>query len=122
MTSEPSAQASSDSTQPAVEAPILVDAREVARLLSISYSTVWRLDVIECLPEPVHLLSRSLWRVDELREWVNAGCPARHRWIELRDRKYNVAPSAVRVRQPQRKRRSTVRPTDSGTALTSARS
>jgi predicted DNA-binding transcriptional regulator AlpA len=121
MTSESSTQAASDSTQPTVKAPILIDAHEVARLLSISYRTVRRLDMVECLPKPVQLLSRSLWRLDELREWVNAGCPARHRWIHLRDHKYDLEAAAVGVRSPQRRKPRSVRPTDAGASLTGAR-
>lgn len=33
-----------------------------------------------CVPRPVPLGRRTIWRVAELEEWVNAGCPARERW------------------------------------------
>ena len=62
---------------------LLIDANEAARLCSISTS-VWRhWNTSGFIPMPVHLGHRTLWRVDELRRWVEAGCPNRSRWIEM---------------------------------------
>jgi len=32
------------------------------------------------VPSPVKLGRRALWRFDEIRQWVAAGCPPRSRW------------------------------------------
>jgi predicted DNA-binding transcriptional regulator AlpA len=63
-------------------APILVDASGVARLLSIGRSQVFRLNSAGRLPMPIRKLGARCprWRVDELRDWVAAGCPDRATW------------------------------------------
>jgi predicted DNA-binding transcriptional regulator AlpA len=108
MTSDPSTQTAADSKELMGGEPILINAEELARLLSVSQRTLRRLVVIECLPEPVPLLTRPRWRVDEIREWVDAGCPARLRWVQLRNPKYNhQLSSGVERSGARRKRNST---------------
>lgn len=60
--------------------PILVAADRAALLLSISERTLRKLDSMEQIPTPVRIGRRVLWSVAELEEWVEAGCPPRHRW------------------------------------------
>jgi excisionase family DNA binding protein len=58
--------------------PLLISAEDAARLLGISRSKFYelynsgRLGVL-----PIKLGRRSLWRVSELREWVESGCKPR---------------------------------------------
>ena len=61
-------------------APLLVDAKEAARLCGIAESTFWALHSAGKVPMPVRLGRRTLWRAAELAAWTDAGCPARERW------------------------------------------
>ena len=59
---------------------LLLDAAEAARLLGICRAGVYRAVSSGRMPGPVRIGRRTLWRRDELEDWVNAGCPARTRW------------------------------------------
>jgi predicted DNA-binding transcriptional regulator AlpA len=59
---------------------LLVPAPEAARLCGISEASWYRLKSASKLPLPVRLGGRVLWRVDELRAWIAAGCPDRREW------------------------------------------
>jgi predicted DNA-binding transcriptional regulator AlpA len=61
-------------------APLLVDAKQAAAMCSKSLRT-WRTwDTAGWIPRPVRIGRSTLWRADELREWVAAGCPRRQEW------------------------------------------
>lgn len=62
---------------------LLVDARRLAVLLCSSLRWVRTLDAAGKLPTPVRVGGRVLWRSDEIRDWLAAGCPDRETW-ELR--------------------------------------
>lgn len=61
---------------------LLVSAYEAAEMLGISRSTLYDFNQRGIIPLPVHLGRRTLWRADELRQWVEAGCPGRGTWQE----------------------------------------
>lgn len=54
---------------------LLITADELAVKLSMSTRTLWRLLSAGKLPEPVRLGGSTRWRVDEVRQWINDGCP-----------------------------------------------
>ena len=55
---------------------ILIDAAEVARLLSVSKPTIWRLRDDGKLPPTISLTSQCIrWNRDAVLSWINAGCP-----------------------------------------------
>ena len=57
--------------------PVLIDAAELARMLSVSKPTVWRLRDDGKLPPSIALTSQCVrWRRDAVAEWIEAGCPA----------------------------------------------
>jgi len=62
--------------------PLLVAASEAARLCGVSRASWWSLHSAAKVPFPIRLGRRTLWRVAELAEWVEAGCPPRHVWEE----------------------------------------
>jgi prophage regulatory protein len=64
--------------------PLLLDVRTVARLLNVSVRTIHRLNATGEIPAPVRLGGRVLWHRDELRAWLEAGCPAREAWACVR--------------------------------------
>jgi predicted DNA-binding transcriptional regulator AlpA len=63
---------------------LLVTAREAAALCGKSLRT-WRTwDAAGWIPRPMRIGRSTLWRLEELREWVAAGCPRREAWEATR--------------------------------------
>ena len=56
--------------------PLLISAEQVASILNVSTRTLWRLLSAGKLPEPVRLGGSTRWRLDQVRQWIDAGCPA----------------------------------------------
>lgn len=81
------AQNSNESAAPPALDPavLLIDAKEVVRRLNISGRTWYSLVTIKHAPQPIRLGRRTLWRVEELEEWVRDGCPPLDRWERYRD-------------------------------------
>jgi predicted DNA-binding transcriptional regulator AlpA len=60
---------------------ITVTANGAARLLSISRSQFWKLHALGLVPSPVRIGARTVrWRLEELKQWILAGCPSREIW------------------------------------------
>jgi predicted DNA-binding transcriptional regulator AlpA len=59
----------------AEDEPLLVSASTVARMLNISTRSLWRLRSAGVLPPPVRLGGTVRWRIDEIKNWIAAGCP-----------------------------------------------
>ncbi|WP_417377243.1 helix-turn-helix transcriptional regulator [Gimesia maris] len=53
----------------------LVNARELAKLLSVSERTLYRLKSTGELPSPIVLGGSVRWRLSEIRQWISKGCP-----------------------------------------------
>ena len=59
---------------------LLLTARQAASRCGKSLRT-WRTwDAAGWVPRPVRIVRSTLWRADELRLWVEAGCPRRGEW------------------------------------------
>jgi predicted DNA-binding transcriptional regulator AlpA len=77
---------STDQTaEPRLDDRLLLSARNLAAMMSLSIATVRRLDAAGKLPRPIRLAGSVRWRADELRRWCDAGCPTRGEWEALRD-------------------------------------
>ena len=63
---------------------LLLDAGEVAALLGVGRSTLYRLDDVGGIPRGVRLGRMRRWSREELRAWIAADCPPRHRWEEAK--------------------------------------
>ena len=61
-------------------APLLVDAREAARLCGVGRTTWLSLRAQGRTPPSILLGRRRLWRVEEIRAWTAAGVPPAERW------------------------------------------
>lgn len=60
--------------------PLLLTAKQAASLLAKSLRT-WRTwDAAGLIPRPVRIGRSVLWRAEELRAWIAAGCPRRAEW------------------------------------------
>lgn len=57
--------------------PVLVDAKTAAATCGVSRSTWLAWDAAGLNPQPVRIVGRVLWAVDDLRRWAAAGCPGR---------------------------------------------
>jgi excisionase family DNA binding protein len=60
--------------------PLLVDARELAKLLGAGLRTVRTWDAAGRLPRPVRIGGAVRWHLEEIRAWVEAGAPDRATW------------------------------------------
>ena len=63
---------------------LLLTAREAAAMLGVSERHFRALDASGRVPTPVRLGRSVRWSRAELAEWVEAGTPARDRWLEMR--------------------------------------
>jgi len=62
------------------DATLLVTAKQAAAMCGKSLRTWRSWDAAGWIPRPVRIGRSTLWRTDELREWVAAGCPRRQEW------------------------------------------
>ncbi|WP_088258728.1 helix-turn-helix transcriptional regulator [Fimbriiglobus ruber] len=67
------------STVPII-APLVVDAQRLGVMLDAKLRTVWTWNAAGKLPAPIRIGGRVLWRVDEIRAWIDAGAPNRVEW------------------------------------------
>jgi predicted DNA-binding transcriptional regulator AlpA len=66
---------------------LLVGADVAGPMCGRSEASWWRDLAAKRIPAPIKLGGRTLWRVQELRDWVDAGCPDRRTWEALRRQK-----------------------------------
>lgn len=60
---------------------LLVDARSAAALLGVGLRTLRTMDAAGRMPAPVRLSPGCVrWKLAELRDWIDAGCPDRELW------------------------------------------
>lgn len=57
------------------EKPLLLDVKEIAKLLGISVRTVWGKSASGYMPKPVRIGKLCRWRREEIEKWVAKGCP-----------------------------------------------
>ena len=56
---------------------VLIDAAELARMLSVSKPTIWRMRSESKLPPAIALTSQCIrWRRDAVLSWIDSGCAA----------------------------------------------
>jgi excisionase family DNA binding protein len=56
-------------------APLLMTAKQLAKLLDVSMRSIWRMRSSGQLPLAVRLGGAVRWRVDEIKNWIARGCP-----------------------------------------------
>ncbi len=56
--------------------PLLVDAKDVARMLGVSTRTLWRHVSSGQMPQPVRFGKSTRWRLAEVKAWIASGCPS----------------------------------------------
>ncbi len=65
---------------PKPESPRLVSANWLAKYLGISRASLFRLRSAGRMPKPVRVGGIVRWRVEDVRTWVDAGCPPIDEW------------------------------------------
>lgn len=66
--------------------PLLVSAEAAAALCGRS-SRTWRTwNATARIPRPIRFGRSTLWRIDEVRAWIAAGCPNREAWERSTER------------------------------------
>lgn len=62
--------------------PLLCDVKTAAAMLGVGRSLFYQMAADGRLgPVGIRLGKKRLFRLDELRKWVVAGCPTRERWL-----------------------------------------
>lgn len=59
---------------------LLIDVKTTAKLLNVSERMVYRLADQKAAPSPVKLGSLVRWRLTEIIEWIDSGCPSHWQW------------------------------------------
>lgn len=76
MARSPTDSAESRPNPGAVRQQLLISAPELAKILDISPRSVWRLHSAGKLIAPIRLGGAVRWRLAEVLEWIELGCPA----------------------------------------------
>jgi hypothetical protein len=63
--------------------PLLAGTAGVAALIDKSVRSVRRMNSAGLLPSPVRCGGSPKWRIEEIKSWVDAGCPTRARWEKM---------------------------------------
>ena len=74
-----------DKTMTKQSTPQLIDAQALGDLLGLASRTIRRYDVSGRLPRPIHLGGAVRWRLAEIENWIEAGCPDRRTWETLKN-------------------------------------
>lgn len=64
--------------------PLLVDSKQVAKLLNLGERTIWRMAHSGILPKPMKIGGAVRWSYEEVKAWIEAGCPRDQKWKRLR--------------------------------------
>lgn len=54
----------------------LISVQELSSMLGMSKRTVWRLLSAGQVPQPVRIGRNTRWRLDQVCQWIDSGCPA----------------------------------------------
>ena len=73
---------------------LLLSIADLAQLLNTSSRTVHRLKSAGLIPSPVRIGCRPRWRREEIAAWLEAGCPDRKSWMQLKRAASRVANNA----------------------------
>ncbi|MHC4354781.1 MAG: helix-turn-helix transcriptional regulator [Planctomycetota bacterium] len=67
------------------QTPQLLSAKALAKMLSLSVRSVWRLRAGQKLPEPVKVGGAIRWRQADIERWAAMGCPDTKEFEMFRD-------------------------------------
>lgn len=81
----PAKKAKSQSPPSSVIRSELVNAREAALRCGVSRTHWYDMKNAGRIPLPIHLGRSVLWRVEELKQWMEADCPPLHEWKRIKE-------------------------------------
>lgn len=55
--------------------PLLIPVSDLAKMLNVSRRSIWRLLSARKMPPPIRIGGAVRWRFDEVKRWIEAGCP-----------------------------------------------
>ena len=58
--------------------PLVIGVDEFAALLQVSNRTIWRLVSSGEAPEPIRFGGSCRWRIEEVKNWIELGCPSQN--------------------------------------------
>lgn len=64
---------------------LLIDTKTLAKLLTISTASLYRLQATEALLAPIQVGHVKRWRLAEVLEWIEAGCPPQNMWNAMKE-------------------------------------
>lgn len=67
----------------------LLTAEQVAKILGVHRATVFKLNSMGKMPRHIKLGRATRWNRAEIRSWMNAGCPVRAKWEDMRSGSQN---------------------------------
>ena len=65
--------------------PLLIDRKDLSRLLCRSVASLDRDTAAGRIPRPLRIGAGVRWKLSEIRLWVAANCPDRSTWEAIRD-------------------------------------
>jgi predicted DNA-binding transcriptional regulator AlpA len=74
MTTKHATLPPTESSEP--DAIVLINAGQFAKMLGVSSRTLWRLLSGGKLIQPVRIGGSTRWRMNDVRRWIDEGCPA----------------------------------------------
>lgn len=66
--------------KPSEDIGLLIDTKQAAKLLNLGERTIWRMYSTGRMPRPIRIGQCVRWSYEELRAWVDAGCPPQEEW------------------------------------------
>ena len=66
------------------ETKALLCDRDCAALVGVARSTWWTWSALGHVPRPLKIGRTCRWRRNEIMAWIEAGCPGRARWEEMK--------------------------------------
>ena len=80
MPEESSEHAQFGGRTPPDDVGVLVNTRQAAKMLSLGERTIWRLSRSGIMPKPMKIGNAVRWKYEDLKAWIDAGCPRDERW------------------------------------------
>ena len=59
---------------------LLIDMREASKLLKVSQRTIYAMHSQGRMPKPIRIGSAIRWPYNQLKAWVDSGCPETNQW------------------------------------------
>ena len=72
------------SQKPPEDKGLLIDTKQAAKLLKCGERTIWSLSHSGRMPSPLKIGGAVRWPYEELKAWVDAGCPPQDEWRRRR--------------------------------------